>query len=418
MRKKLLLSSVLSLCGLSLMAQSENTWGPFEPTTPWSNIYIGADAGAQTIWGNSKLSPLRHNADIQIGKLWSPFFSTRLKFEMGRFKTSENGTEYKHKQFTSFVWHADAVFNFTNIFGGYNPDRFYSFKGFLGLGAEHTWGAGNAFANYESRKATQLAVFAGITNTFRLSPAFDLNFEIQGALMPKEIEGEPNRGWRPHGQLSAMIGVAYKFKPRGFSGVIRSDNSRHVQRITQLERELNTCTQQNRQYQQDLQNTRNALQAAQSAPAGCATNPQSGQQQVSCPTTMACGCPMGNCTCGKSGDKKQQNRANTTVMPEMAVFFNINSAKISARETLQLQLYADAIKAACCPYVVVGYADIQTGSRAYNEKLALSRAEAVVNMLVNKYGVNPSLLKAQLGNLDNPPFTDTIYNRTSIIRVP
>lgn len=418
MRKKLLLSSVLSLCGLSLIAQNENTWGPFEPTTPWSNIYVGIDGGAQTIWGNSKLSPLRHNADIQIGKLWSPFFSTRLKFEMGRFKTTENGTEYKNKQFTSFVWHADAVFNFSNIFGGYKPERFYNIKGFLGLGAEHTWGAGNVLANYESRKATQLAVFAGITNTFCLSPAIDLNFEVQGALMPKEIEGEPNRGWRPHGQLSAMIGVAYKFKPRGFTGVTRSDNSRHVQRITQLERELNTCTQQNRQYQQDLQNTRNALQAAQAAAPSCATNPQAGQQQVSCPTNMACGCPTGNCTCGKSKDKKQQNRANTTVMPEMAVFFNINSAKISARETLQLQLYADAIKAACCPYVVVGYADIQTGSRAYNEKLALSRAEAVVNMLVNKYGVNPSLLKAQVGNLDNPPFTDTIYNRTSIIRVP
>jgi outer membrane protein OmpA-like peptidoglycan-associated protein len=67
---------------------------------------------------------------------------------------------------------------------------------------------------------------------------------------------------------------------------------------------------------------------------------------------------------------------------------------------------------------VVGYADIQTGSLAYNEKLALRRAEAVVQMLVTKFGVSPSLLKATVGNLQNPPFTDTIYNRTAIIRVP
>jgi hypothetical protein len=39
-------------------------------------------------------------------------------------------------------------------------------------------------------------------------------------------------------------------------------------------------------------------------------------------------------------------------------------------------------------------------------------------MLVTKFGVSPSLLKATVGNLKNPPFTDTIYNRTAIIRVP
>lgn len=424
MRKSLFVSFLLSLGCLAAVAQPGPTWGPFEPASPWSNIYVGLDAGAQTIWGNSQLSPLRHNVDIQVGKLWNPYLSTRLKFELGRFRTTESNTEYRNRQFTAFVWHADAVVNFSTLFGGYAPARFYNVEGFLGVGMEHTWGAGSAKVNYDSRCATQPALFAGVKNTFRLNAALDANLELQGALMPKEIEGEACRGWRPHGQLSVMVGVAYKFRPRGFTAVSRAGDK---QRVTQLERELNACSQQSRQCQQELAETRAALDEARAATARCAPNPPSGAQPQTCPAPKPCGCPTGQCdgasvcassTGGTSSTDGASAPRPTSVMPEMAVFFDLNSAKISAREALQLQLYADAIKAACCPYAVVGYADIQTGTRPYNERLARARAEAVVNMLVDRYGVNPALLTARIGNLDHPPFADTIYNRTAIIRVP
>ncbi len=394
-----MLSATLAAISMTAWAQDESGWGPFEKTSLWSNWYIGADAGVQTIWGNNGLSPLRHNADIQVGKWWNPFFATRLKFELGRFKTKAADSEFRYKQFSDFAWHADAEFNLTNIFAGYKPDRFYNLKAFLGVGAEHTWGAGNMLANNEYRHATQMAIFAGIKNTFRLSPAIDLNFEIQGAMMPKEVEGISNRGWRSHGQISTMIGVAYKFKPRGFNTAGASDRARYAQRINDLEEDLALCARQNQQSQRELAQAQQALQQATAAQSAAAAG-----------GAAAAGCAQGTCPTGNCKDAKY--------MPEMAVFFDINSATISKRETLQLQLYADAIKAASCPYIVVGYADIQTGSKAYNEKLALRRAEAVVNMLINKYGVDPKLLKTQVGNLENPPFTDTIYNRTSIIKVP
>jgi outer membrane protein OmpA-like peptidoglycan-associated protein len=381
----------------------------------------------QTIWGNSTLSPLRHNVDIQMGKWWNPFFSTRLKFEMGRFKTAESSSEFRNQQFSSFVWHGDAVFNMSNILGGYRADRRFTWSTFLGIGAEHTWGAGTAAVDYNRRRATQGALFAGVKNSLRLGKAWDLNLELQGALMPKEIEGETGHGWRPHGQLSLMVGVSYTLGPRGFKGVTRTDCSQHQRRISQLERELNTCTQDNRRAQQELQQMAQAQNNAPTQCQNCAVNPPRGQVQVpaptggnncgSCAAGQACA-QTGNAAAGACAGGKAAGSGDKHYMPEMAVFFDINSATISARETLQLQLYANAIKAARCPYVVVGYADIQTGSLAYNEKLALRRAEAVVQMLVTKFGVSPSLLKATVGNLKNPPFTDTIYNRTAIIRVP
>jgi outer membrane protein OmpA-like peptidoglycan-associated protein len=423
MKKILVLLYVLTLGVVGVTAQDASQWGPFESTPAWANVYLGVDGGVQTVWGNSKLSPLRHNVDIQMGKWWNPFFSTRLKFEMGRFKTDEATSEFRNRQFSSFVWHGDAVFNLSNLLGGYRADRRYTLSTFLGVGAEHSWGAGSASVDYDKRKATQPALFAGVKNSLRLAKGWDVNLELQGALMPKEIEGETSHGWRPHGQLSLMVGLSYTLGPRGFKGVTRTDCTQHQKRITQLERELNTCTQDSRRAQQELQNLRNA-QAGYTTPPSqcqtCAVNPPSNQVQV--PAASGAGaactgsCPTGQCPNGGSGAEPATDGKH--YMPEMAVFFDINSAKISARETLQLQLYANAIKAARCPYIVVGYADIQTGSLAYNEKLALRRAEAVVQMLVTKFGVSPSLLKATVGNLKNPPFTDTIYNRTAIIRVP
>ena len=39
--------------------------------------------------------------------------------------------------------------------------------------------------------------------------------------------------------------------------------------------------------------------------------------------------------------------------------------------------------------IITGYADVQTGNPAYNLKLSQRRAEAVCNMMVKEFGVDP-----------------------------
>ena len=43
--------------------------------------------------------------------------------------------------------------------------------------------------------------------------------------------------------------------------------------------------------------------------------------------------------------------------------------------------------------IITGYADVQTGNPAYNLKLSQRRAEAVCNMMVKEFGVDPSRIR-------------------------
>mgnify|MGYP000054972587 FL=1 len=43
--------------------------------------------------------------------------------------------------------------------------------------------------------------------------------------------------------------------------------------------------------------------------------------------------------------------------------------------------------------IITGYADVQTGNPAYNLKLSRRRAEAVCNMMVKEFGVDPSRIR-------------------------
>ena len=43
--------------------------------------------------------------------------------------------------------------------------------------------------------------------------------------------------------------------------------------------------------------------------------------------------------------------------------------------------------------IITGYADVQTGNLAYNLKLSQRRAEAVCNMMVKEFGVDPSRIR-------------------------
>ena len=75
------------------------------------------------------------------------------------------------------------------------------------------------------------------------------------------------------------------------------------------------------------------------------------------------------------------------------MFFNINKADVSQKEEINLKEITDKIKQyPAAKFRVTGYADEQTGTAAYNEALSKQRAEAVYNVLVNKYNVNPNQL--------------------------
>jgi major outer membrane protein ompA len=80
------------------------------------------------------------------------------------------------------------------------------------------------------------------------------------------------------------------------------------------------------------------------------------------------------------------------------VFFTIGSSELSPREEMNLSYLAAKMKEfPDTQYTVYGYADSATGTPAFNKELSQKRAQAVVNALVKKYGVDSSRLKVDAG---------------------
>ena len=106
---------------------------------------------------------------------------------------------------------------------------------------------------------------------------------------------------------------------------------------------------------------------------------------------------------------------NKPVIVPRTVFFTIGSAEVSSREAMNLSYLAETMKQYPeATYVVNGYADAATGTTAYNEKLARQRAEAVINVLVEKYGVDrEKLLVGTAEAVDS--FGEPILNRVVVV---
>ena len=101
------------------------------------------------------------------------------------------------------------------------------------------------------------------------------------------------------------------------------------------------------------------------------------------------------------------------------VRFTINSAKISREEMVNVYNMAEYLKANPDQnIVIVGYADKDTGTSAYNMSLSKRRAEAVRDALVNKYGINPDRLSISAEGSNVQPYDVNNWNRIVIFANP
>ena len=127
---------------------------------------------------------------------------------------------------------------------------------------------------------------------------------------------------------------------------------------------------------------------------------------------------------------EQARQANATLRTELkseeqkpvpatpvAIFFNINSARLSDRAKATMQLLCNAIAEAPKDqtFTIIGHADPKTGSPAYNQTLSEKRAKAVYDYLISK-GVDKSRLEWKgVGATDNIfPINGT--NRVVIVK--
>ena len=212
-------------------------------------------------------------------------------------------------------------------------------------------------ANGYYKPHTNAATFnAGIINRFRVSSAVDINIEIGGMLAEDKFDGEIGGKHGYDGVASLTAGLTYRFPARGFARPMPQIISEIE--LANMRRQMNDMAAANQSLQQQLVDAQNQPVA------------EVAEQVVVTDANIA----------------------------PRTVFFTIGSSELSPREEMNLSYLAAKMKEfPDTQYTVYGYADSATGTPAFNKELSQKRAQAVVNALVKKYGVDSSRLKVDAG---------------------
>ena len=348
----------------------------------WDNWFFSLGGGASVLMGDGdhagsfgkRISP---TLNVAVGKWFTPGVGLRLQYSGLQAKgfTDQKDADYVRgnqfkggyykQRFDYMNLHGDVLFNLNALFGGYNRQRVYEVIPFVGAGFIH---------NYTKPRREALALNVGVLNRFRLSDALDINVEFSALGTEDKFDGEIGGSRSFDSMLNLTAGITYRFPSRGFRRPVPQLISQAE--LALLQDNLAVMAARNAELQ-------NALAEAKSQPVAEVT-----ETEVVLPSDIA----------------------------PRTVFFSIGSSEVSPREAMNLSYLAEQMKQfPQTTYTVNGYADAATGSAEFNKQLSLKRAQAVVDVLVHKYGIAADRLKADAnGGVDR--FGQRILNRVVLVQ--
>ncbi len=354
-----------------------------ETNTFWHNCFVSVGGGANIFFSDhnkqlkfgNRLSPA---LDVAVGKWFTPGIGLRVMYsglsakgatQNGAHSNGDpisdkpwNGYWLEKAKFDFFNLHADVMFNFSNLLLGYKEDRLWNCSPYLGLGWGRVW---------DAPQSKEVTANIGIMNSFRLSPALDINLDVRGMYVNDRFDGEEG-GRSGDGLLSVTVGLTYKFKQRGWE---RSKTIIHYDEteLNMLRQALNDMDTKNKMLIDSLRNVK--------------------------------------------------TDHTETVIKKIAagnlVVFKIGRTELSNEARANLGMLAEIIKQADpeAVYTVTGYADAGTGNNKINERLSIDRAQVVYDCLTKEFGVNPSQLKVDhKGGVGNMFYNDPRLSRAVITR--
>lgn len=315
--------------------------------------------------------------DFGFGKWFTPYFGTRLNF-MGGALHWDNNVYHKMKYVSGQV---DFMWDMFNGLGGVKNDRVFSIIPFAGLGAAYAWDmnpAGNIAGKGTKHKSTTWApdISAGLQLRFRLCKYVDFFAEGRVQFLGDVFNGTAY-GVPADLNISAIGGFSFNIGGRGFRSYNPCDYTGYISNLNNQVNDLRAA----------LATTGAALAAAEA--------------QLPCPEVEV---------------------AEATVVeaaPLMAtVRFSLNSARIVPQEKVNVYNIAQWMKENPSQNVaIVGYADADTGTSAYNMKLSQRRAQAVYDMLTGEYGIPASRLNMVAEGSDKQVYDENNWNRIVIFNV-
>lgn len=348
----------------------------------WANWYLSAGISGNAFYTSQEASAVKGNPfsdkrgtlgfTVAVGKWFTPGIGLRTKFD-GVWGKQVN-TDNNHPLYNLVNVHEDIMFNFSNLFFGYNEKRVWNFIPYVGLGWIRNTDAKSDAASYHF----------GLLNNFRVSKRVQIFADLNIATFKGSVDASgPADPWASYGnyalrhwdkKISLDLGITYNL------GKYNWEKTPDVDALMAMNREQMDALNQSLKEQQD-ENARLRDMLANSKP----------QETVVKNTTEFVG-------------------------TSASVFFNINSSKIASRKDLvNVKELAEYAKNNDTKIVVTGYADSKTGSNDYNQQLSQKRAETVANELV-KMGVSRDniVIEAKGGVENLSPFS---YNRRATVKI-
>ena len=370
--KYLLATAVLASLGMNTMAQATYTDKDGNEYTFKKHAFLDLQGGAQYTLGEAKFGDLiSPNVQLGIGYQFSPVFGMRLqangwqsKGGWNGYKATKDGTPYTADYKFKYVAPGlDFMFNLSNLFCGWNPNRVFNATAFIGGGANFAWG---------NDEVNELAA------TMKNTSAYNLEYLWDGTKV------------RPYGRA----GIDLEFKVSKSVSIM-------------LEGNANITT--------DKYNSKKAGNADWyfNALAGLRIN--LGKSHTKTEPVKEAPVPVQEYV---KPEPKPQPKVEEKKVEEIRrdVFFVINSNKIASNEESKIKEVVDFLNAnPDAKVVVTGYADAGTGNNTINDRISAKRAAAVVKVLKEKYGIEESRITEDSKGARVQPFSENDKNRVSIM---
>ncbi len=371
---KTILAGALLMLSSSAVAQATYEAADGTKYEFQKHMFLNLEGGAQYTLGEAKFKDLiSPNVQLGLGYQFSPVFGARLQANAwqskGGWQADVNPGNYKWKYVAPGI---DLMFNLSNLFCGWNPNRVFNLTAFLGGGANIAFDndevnviknrvGAESISKYNLEyvwDGTKVSPFgrAGLEAAFRLSDAVALTLEGNANILGDKYNSKNHSGKKLKADwyFNALVGLKI-----------------------------------------NLGKTYNKILPPPPAPEPAPQPVVEPEPVVEQPAPVV---------------------EEVKIEPlRRDIFFVINKTIIRDTEEQKVKDVADYLaKYPNAKVQVTGYADAGTGNDKINDRLAAGRADAVVKALKEKYGVAESRISYDSKGSRVQPFAENDLNRVTI----
>lgn len=372
MRKTILLS-VFALGALTINAQT----AVVEGGGFWDNWSMGIQGGAtMKMSGEGFFKSARPAFGLTLGKQWTPILGMDIQ-GMGYVNTTNSSTMIDASD-VSLI----GRMNLMNLFAGYyGMPRPFEIETVTGLGWLHHYMNGGGDTD-------DLSARVGLNFNFNLGDDAAWTLGIKPAVVFNLTGEYPSKKMafnRNHADMEILLGLTYHFAD--------GEGNRHFALMNAVDPIALAAMNE------EINGLREVVVAKDVELVGLADELLTVQNQLN-----------------EARNKEVEAAGRTIKILESVVAFPFNQSDVQASQMPSLEHVANYLKSNPDASITVnGYASPE-GTEEYNLQLSQRRADAVKNILVDKYGIAASRINA-IGHGVGDIFSEPAWNRVGICTI-